>query len=273
MTGVSWADFMKVPEYVDEVPWNTQQTFAGVLFTLLPWLIFSLLLTVGAGLVPGAPTTSQPKVFSLQQDILNAVVGLIVGALSEGFFLVAPLYFARRATRWSHSETARRRTILDTLGFRRFDILLSLILVFVFFLGMIAVNVLYSILITKFQLHIQTNDQVVLERGRVLPITTYVTLALAVFIAPTCEEVFFRSFTFMGLRRGMPLPLAVTVSALIFGVAHADPASFPILFVIGIALAIVRWRTRSIWPGILLHTLNNATSALLIIVTLHGVQV
>jgi membrane protease YdiL (CAAX protease family) len=264
----------------DEVPWTIEQTFAGVLFTLLPWLIFSLLLAVGAWSGSGSPATSQPKVFSLQQDIVNAVVGLIVGTLSEGFFLVAPLYFAYRAThRWFHSETARRQTMPDTLGFRRFDTLRSLILIFVFFLGLIAVNILYSILITElnsipeFHLHIQTNDQVVLERGRVLPITTYVTLALAVFIAPTCEEVFFRSFTFMGLRRGMPLPLAVTVSALIFAVAHADPASFPILFVIGLTLAIVRSNTRSIWPGILLHTLNNAASALLIIMALHGVQV
>jgi membrane protease YdiL (CAAX protease family) len=264
----------------DEVPWTIEQTFAGVLFTLLPWLAFSLLLAIAAGsaqgtipTTPDAPTMSQPKVFSLQQDIVNAVVGLIVGIISEGIFLVAPVYFAKRATNlWLHAETARWRTILDTLGFRRFAILPSLTLVFWFFLGLIAVNVLYSSLITAFHLPIHTNDQVVLDRGRVLPITTYVTLAAAVLIAPTCEEVFFRSFTFMGLRRGMTLPLAVTVSALIFAVAHADPASFPVLFVIGLALAIVRWRTHSIWPGILLHTLNNATSALLIVLTLHGVQ-
>jgi len=145
-------------------------------------------------------------------------------------------------------------------------------LVFWFFLGLITVNVFYSFLIIAFHLHIQTNDQVVLDRGRVLPITTYVTLAAAVFIAPICEEVFFRSFTFMGLRRGMPLGLSITVSALIFAVTHADPASFPVLVVIGLALAVIRWRTHSIWPGILLHTLNNATSALLIILTLHGAQ-
>ena len=257
----------------DEVSWTIEQTWAGVLFTLLPWLIFDLLLAIGAGLVSAPSIATQPKVFSLQQDIMNAVVALIVGTIGEGFFLMAPIYFARRTThRLFTSETARWRMMLDALGFRRFAILHSLILIFVLFLGLIFVNALYSLIIIAFHLHIQTNDQVVLDRGRVLPITTYVTLAVAVFIAPICEEVFFRSFTLMGLRRGMPLALAIIVSALIFAIAHGDQASFPVLLVIGLTLALIRWRTHSIWPGILLHTLNNATSAVLIILSLHGLQ-
>lgn len=249
----------------DEVPWTTEQTFVGVLFTLLPWLVFTLLLSMGAS------TTSQPKSFSSQQDLMHAVVGLIVGTISEGIFVIAPIYFAYRTThRWLRSQTARWRVMLDTLGFRRFKVPSSLALITSFFIGIIAVNVLYSLLITAFHLNLKTNDQIILERGHALPITTYVTLAMAVFLAPTCEEIFFRSFTFMGLRRGMPLAPCIIISALFFAVAHGDPASFTVLFIIGLALAIIRWRTRSIWPGIILHTLNNATSALLIILTLHG---
>jgi uncharacterized protein len=251
----------------DEVPWTIEQTCVGVLFTLLPWLVFSFLLTSSGS------TTSQPKVFSVQQDIVNALVGLVVGIISEGIFLIAPAYFVNRTTDHPlHPEIARWRTMLDTLGFRRFNVLRSSRLIGLFFLALIAVNILYSDLITVFHLHIQTNDQVVLDRGRLLPITTYTTLAMAVFIAPICEEVFFRSFTFMGLRRGMPLALSIIVSALIFAIAHGDPASFLVLFCIGLALAILRWRTRSIWPGIILHTLNNAASALLIILSLHGIS-
>lgn len=242
-----------------------EQTFAGLLFTLLPWLVFSFLL------IYSGSTTPQPKSFSLQQDIVNAVVGLVVSMISEGIFLIAPAYFVHRATNHRlHPWRARWRARLNILGFRRFNVWRSLTLVILFFLALIVVNDLYSFLITAFHLDIQTNDQVVLKRGRILPITTYTTLAAAVFIAPICEEVFFRSFIFMGLRRGIPLALSVIISALIFAVAHADPASFLVLFVIGLALAIVRWRTCSIWPGVILHTLNNATSALLIILSLHG---
>ena len=263
----------------DQVPWTIQQTLASVLFTLLPWLVFSLLLTLGTGSAQGttptapiSPTMPQPKIFSLQQDILNAVVGLLIAIIGEGIFLVAPIYFAQRTTDLElYPRRARWRAMLDTLGFRRFNILPSLGLVILFFLGVIIVNNLYDLLITVFHLHIQTNDQKVLEHGRLLPITTYTTLAAAVLIAPTCEEVFFRSFTFMGLRNGMSLAQSIVISGLIFAVAHGDPGSFPVLFVIGLALAIIRWRTYSIWPGIILHTLNNATSALLIILTLHGI--
>ncbi len=250
----------------DEVPWTIEQTLAGALFTLLPWFAFVLLITSLGSKTP------QPKVVSLQQDITNAVVGLVVALVSEGAFLVAPVYFVKRTmSRALFSRRARWEMMLDVLGFRRFNVLRSLALVIVSFVGLVAVNVLYTLLITTFHLHIQTNDQVVLERGRVLPISTYTTLAVAVLVAPICEEVFFRSFIFMGLRRGMPLVLAVVLSALFFGVAHGDPASFPVLFIIGLVLAILRWRSRSIWPGIILHTLNNGTSALLIILVLRGV--
>ncbi|GCE16649.1 CPBP family glutamic-type intramembrane protease [Dictyobacter kobayashii] len=63
------------------------------------------------------------------------------------------------------------------------------------------------------------------------------------------------------------------MSALIFGVAHGDPASLPVLFCIGIALALLRLLTNSYWPGFFLHLLNNALSALLIILVLHGIQI
>jgi membrane protease YdiL (CAAX protease family) len=62
------------------------------------------------------------------------------------------------------------------------------------------------------------------------------------------------------------------LSALIFAVAHADPGSFAVLFFIGLALAFVRWRTGSVWPGMLLHLLNNGIAALLIVLTMWGVM-
>ena len=53
-------------------------------------------------------------------------------------------------------------------------------------------------------------------------------------------------------------------------VAHADVGSFAVLFVIGLALAFVRWHTKSIWPGMLLHMLNNGIGALSIILAMQG---
>ena len=133
-----------------------------------------------------------------------------------------------------------------------------------------AVNFLYSYVITTFHLNLQTNDQVILERSKQAPLTIYATLFAAVFIAPFCEEVFFRGFVFPGLRRAMPVGWAIMLSSLLFAVAHADPGSFAVLFIIGLALAFLRWRTGSIWPGMILHMLNNGIGAVSIILVMQG---
>ena len=171
------------------------------------------------------------------------------------------------------SSRAKSSTIKELLGFRGFNVLRALPWIILLFLSFLLVNALYQLLITTFHLHLQTNDQRLLEQGRVAPLTTYVTLFAAVVIAPFCEEVFFRSFVFMGLRNDMTLVWSIVLSALIFGVAHGDPGSFPVLFYIGLALAFVRWYTRSIWPGFILHAMNNGLSAILLILALHGINI
>jgi membrane protease YdiL (CAAX protease family) len=71
----------------------------------------------------------------------------------------------------------------------------------------------------------------------------------------------------MGIARSMPIWVAIVVSSLLFGVAHADLGSLAPLVAIGLLLGVVRWKTRSLWPSIFLHTLNN-TAALLALLPL-----
>jgi membrane protease YdiL (CAAX protease family) len=60
----------------------------------------------------------------------------------------------------------------------------------------------------------------------------------------------------------MPIWAAIVVSSLLFGVAHVDLGSFAPLVVIGLLLGVVRYKTRSLWPSIFLHTLNNVAALL-----------
>jgi membrane protease YdiL (CAAX protease family) len=245
----------------ERVPWTIQQTFLGIFLTIVPWVLLSFALSSAGS---GGPTSP----ISPQADRLAAIVTFIFDTCIEGAFLIAPLYFAMRAFRGTQHRLPRA---LELLGFRRFRIGQTLVLIVVLFISIYAVNLLYQSLIITFHLRLQTNDQVLLDQGHYAPITTYATLFVAVFIAPICEEVFFRSFVFNGLRNAMPLSIAIVLSALIFGVAHGDFGSFAVLVIIGLALALVRWRTRSIWPGIFLHMLNNGFSAVLLILALQGV--
>jgi CAAX protease family protein len=245
----------------DIAPWTTQQTFFGTLITLIPWIILTLLLSY----LNGSVKVTAPV--SAQADLTGAIVTLIFSALIEGAFLIAPFYYANAAYR---SITPHLRLALHALGFRRFRLGNALFWIVVLMIVIFGINTLYSYLITTLHLNVQTNDKLLLEQSKVAPLSTYATLFAAVFIAPFCEEVFFRGFVFPGLRNGMSLVWSIIISSLLFGVAHGDPGSFPVLLVIGLALAFLRWHTQSIWPGIILHMLNNGIAALAIILTMQG---
>jgi len=250
-------------ELLDEVPWTIQQTFRGVLFTIIPWIAFALVLSS----LNGKPSTTNVPL-APNVDLTSAIVTFIFSVLIEGAFVIAPLYYANKAFR---SITPHIRLALRALGFRRFSLGQTLLWLIVLLLGIFAINNLYQYVISVLHLNIQTNDQVLLAHSKEAPLTTYATLIAAVIVAPICEEVFFRGFVFPGLCRGMPVGWAIVLSALLFATTHADPGSFIVLFAIGLALAFLRWRTHSLWPGIMLHALNNGAAALLIVLIMNGV--
>jgi membrane protease YdiL (CAAX protease family) len=249
----------------DEVPWTTQQTFTGILFTLVPWIILSL----GFSVFNTSSTATSAVPLTPSVDLINAAITFVFSGLVEGAFVIAPFYFAIYHLR---SIPHRFQKALEVLGFRRFDARQALAWMTVLFIGFVVVNIVYQFLITTFHLNLQPNDVRILTQGRSAPITTYATLLASVVFAPFCEEIFFRSFVFMGLLRSMSLRVAIVVSALIFAVAHGDPGSFVVLFAIGLALAFLRWRTRSIWPSIGLHFLNNFVGALQIFLAMQHVH-
>ena len=179
-------------ELVDQVPWTLQQTFLVILLTFIVRILFSLALS-GAG--SAQITSSLPP----SVDTANAVVTFILTAMLQSIFLVGPLYFASRPFRILNDRT---RAALEVLGFRRFALWRSLSLIAVLFLGILLINYIYQYLITTFHLNLVTNDQTYYLLGKHAPITVYTILFLSVFIAPICEEIFFRSFIFMGLLKG-----------------------------------------------------------------------
>ena len=253
-----------VEQKLEQTPWSLRQTLIGTFFTLVPWIILALGL---AGLnTSGKPT--QPHRLSPQADLISAIITFLFSVLVEGAFLIAPFYFANRTV---SAFGNHRRSVFNALGFRRFQWLSTLSMIVLLFLAFYLVNGFYQYVITVFHLNLQTNDQVILQQSKEAPLTTYATLIASVLVAPICEETFFRGFVFAGFLNRMPVAVAILLSSLLFAIAHADLGSFAVLFFIGLALAFVRWRTRSIWPGILLHLLNNGVGALVIVLVMTGV--
>ena len=226
-------------------------------------MLFSLYL-VSQGAKSASPVRLSP-----QRDLADSVFVLIVSSLIEAAFLLAPFYFAYRTTR-SSTPLEHHQSMWSVLGLRKFNVAMSLALVLLLFIAFIFINDIYSILISTFHLHLQTNDQAILQESKNAPFSTYATLFVSVFVAPICEEMFFRGFVFMGLLRAMPVWGAILLSSFLFAIAHVDLGSFAVLFLIGLALAFVRWRTRSLWPCVLLHLLNNAIGTVLILLVMWG---
>lgn len=83
-----------------------------------------------------------------------------------------------------------------------------------------------------------------------------------VLVAPVTEEYVFRGMLYPAFRDGSSPLVGALVSSVIFGAIHASYTAGPALFVLAFLLCRLYERTGSVWPGILVHALNNATSLL-----------
>jgi uncharacterized protein len=94
--------------------------------------------------------------------------------------------------------------------------------------------------------------------GQTLTPTHLVLLLLSnVLAAPIIEELFFRGMLYPLMRRATGPWIAVVLNAGIFALAHGIPILIPTLFVTGVVFTLVRERTNSLLPGILIHALQN----------------
>ena len=83
--------------------------------------------------------------------------------------------------------------------------------------------------------------------------------ALAVLVAPVCEELLFRGVIFGSLRARLGFWPAAAASGALFGAIHLSPVHVLPLAVLGVALAWVYERTGSLWTSVGLHAIQNAT--------------
>jgi membrane protease YdiL (CAAX protease family) len=93
------------------------------------------------------------------------------------------------------------------------------------------------------------------DPSRALPFA--LNAAVVVIAAPIVEELTFRG---VGFRLLAPLGTIVAVlgTALAFAADHGLVEGFPALFLFGLAVVIVRLRTGSLYPGMMLHATFNA---------------
>jgi CAAX protease family protein len=84
---------------------------------------------------------------------------------------------------------------------------------------------------------------------------------LVTVIAPIAEEVLFRGFMFGALRNWRGPVVAALITGVLFGAIHAGSAEVAYLVplaLLGVLLALLRWRTGSLLPCMMVHAFNNS---------------
>ncbi|MBR1687871.1 MAG: CPBP family intramembrane metalloprotease [Prevotella sp.] len=82
-------------------------------------------------------------------------------------------------------------------------------------------------------------------------------------LVPLAEEIVFRGAILKELLNKYTAQNAILISALIFAVAHFNPAQMPHAFLVGLLLGWMYWRTGSILPGVAFHWANNSIAYVL----------
>ena len=77
-------------------------------------------------------------------------------------------------------------------------------------------------------------------------------------IAPIAEEYLFRGVAMRKMLRWNISPrYAIIASSILFGLIHLNPAQIPGAIILGIVMAWMCYRTKSLIPGIIIHITNN----------------
>ena len=103
------------------------------------------------------------------------------------------------------------------------------------------------------------------------PLIAGASLLGSVVFAPVFEEIVFRGMLYATLRRRLAWPIAATLSAAVFAIAHGyGAAGFGSVFLSGLLWAIAYERTGSLLPNMAAHILNNVAAALGVLLLLRG---
>ncbi len=78
-----------------------------------------------------------------------------------------------------------------------------------------------------------------------------------------CEEVFFRGFLLKSFKVDKYPVMAIILTSLLFGIFHMNVLQFVTGLLLGLVLGFVTYKSKSIYPAMILHFLNNATAVVI----------
>jgi membrane protease YdiL (CAAX protease family) len=238
--------------------WNGWRVAAVILFGIAALYLVQIIIGLIIAIIVLYPQIqahphSIPDAHQLLVMMLNSPSLFLLSVSSESLMAFIAVGLAMSSLGASRAQLGMGRT------FRATDVLIGI-------LGGCALigigDLVGSIQERFFGPHPQATVQIIMSHhGPGSFALDFVSVAL---VAGICEELMFRGVMFTALAQRMPVWIAAVLSGLAFGIAHADIWSLAALTAVGIGLAVLFSRTRSIWPNMVAHTTFNAFSLVLI---------
>ena len=200
--------------------------------------------TVG-GTIMGMSASSSEQI-----NKLYLYISFFIG---QGVILIPPIYFL----------AIKEQPIFESLRIKRVS-LPTIKNTLIFSTGVLIAFDTLDRIIHKF---IPPPDYII-DLGEIMkPDSTlgYIFLFLAVVIvAPIGEEIIFRGFLQRFLEKyWKDITRAVLVTSLFFAIIHFNPFWTIQIYLLGVILGFLSWKTKSVLPSIILHIVNNGSAYIL----------
>lgn len=192
------------------------------------------------------PNTS----FDVPQQLLEGLMGSIGLAASAGVILSAAVGGALIAV---FINAKKGLSIADYLGLKPIK-LKTIFIAFGITLAFIAITDSITRLVDR-----PINPQSMIDMYKTAVVPALLWFAV-IIVGPAFEEAFFRGFLFEGFRYSKAGVIgAILITAFVWAIIHVqyEPYEMSVIFVMGIVLGIVRYRTGSLWATFSMHAFMN----------------
>lgn len=180
---------------------------------------------------------------------------VLIGLLVQWILILAPLIFI---------TTRNHGFKFSYFGFAKISFFKGLWKVIEAYLLFIIISIIISILILYTNLKIPGYQ----VQEDILPlfgdgnINLIIAGIVIVIIAPIAEEFFFRGFLLRSLSNKIGIYYGSIITAFLFAIFHFQWQSIIPIFILGLIINSLVIRTKSIYPAIAFHMLNNGISLL-----------
>ena len=263
-------EYIQPSKSPEAIPWNIWDMVKGaavaiaIAIIFIIAMVFSIIALVGMPALHDIASQNLDSAETLQAiiDSLKADGRLnITLALMFLFMLLGEVAIPLGA--WLFS-VRKYRCGWGTLGFRKFDVQKGLLLALAITAIGIGISIGYEVLLEYLRWEDSSNIYAPFDENALGMALFGIT---AVIAAPLAEEIFFRGFLFQGLGKRLKFAWAAIISAAIFAIGHFSLSGLVPIFILGLMLAWLFNKTKSIWPCIIVHAAYNSIALIFMIIS------